>query len=98
MPWEKRNDEQRVWLVKQTQPSADYIARTIYICSTQERAMEYARRLNKRWGANCHFDENWDFVDVDNTYYFDDVHFYNVESMPIDEDLVILDEKEDIDD
>lgn len=84
----------QVYLVKQTQPSCDYDNQTIYVCSTLEKANEYAQRLNKKFGANCQFDEDWNFIDVDDSYYWDDVHFYSVESMKVDEDLIIFDEED----
>lgn len=39
-----------VYLVKQTQRSAGYIDTTIYVCSTEEKAEEYAKKLNKEYG------------------------------------------------
>lgn len=73
-----------VYLVKQKQPSSDYFDTTIYVCSTKERAIEYCRKLNKEYGKNCVFDENWDFVDenIDG-----DPHYYTWVGMEIDEPL-----------
>ena len=80
----------QVYLVKQTQPSCDYDNQTIYVCSTFERATEYARKLNKKFGQHCQFDEDWDFIDVDDSYDWDNVHFYTVESMTVDQELVLF--------
>lgn len=85
-------DKKTVWLVRQTQPVDYYENRTIYVCSTKERAVEYCRKLNKTYGYGVRFDENYDYIDYDDDYDYDNVHYYDWESMEIDEDLVLLDE------
>ena len=76
-----------VYMVKQIQPSCDYDHKTIYVCSTLARAQEYARALNKEYGKHCIFDENWDFVDCEDSVDWDLVHYYTVEFMKINEEL-----------
>lgn len=44
------NKMEYVYLVKQTQRSAGYIDTTIYVCSTEERAVEYVNKLNEEYG------------------------------------------------
>ena len=75
-----------VWLVKQTQPDEGYYETTIYVCSSFKRAQEYARTLNKEYGAHCVFDENWDFVEYDLK---GEPHYYEIEEMAVDESLYI---------
>jgi hypothetical protein len=78
-------DAIRVYLVRQTQPSADYHQQTLYVCSSKEEAQRRARELNKQYGEGCKFSEDYDFEDIDwNNYCYDDVHYYDVESMVID--------------
>lgn len=76
-----------VYLVKQTQPSEYFESRTIYVCSTEERAREYARKLNKQYGYGVKFDENYDFIDFDEKYDYDDQHYYDIEKIKVDEPL-----------
>lgn len=76
----------KVYLIKQTQETEGYFDKTIYICSTKEKAQEYCRKLNETYGYGCKFSKEWDFeYECD-----DDVHFYNWEHMEVDEDLVLL--------
>lgn len=44
------NKMEYVYLVKQTQRSEGYLNTTIYVCSTEKRAMEYAKKLNEEYG------------------------------------------------
>lgn len=74
----------KVYLVNQTQEVDNLVDKTIYVCSTCERAQEYCRKLNKEYGCGCEFDENWDLVEVLD---YDDCHYYDWESMEIDEPL-----------
>lgn len=74
----------KVYLVKQTQETDDYIDKTIYVCSTEERAMKYCQKLNKEYGCGCDFDKDWNFVDVLD---YDDCHYYDWEEMEVDEPL-----------
>lgn len=74
-----------VWLVLQTQPSSDYERETIAVFTDEEDAVSLARRLNKVYGAkNCHFDEDWDFIDYEGCY--DCCHYYEVESIELNPD------------
>lgn len=74
----------KVYLVKQTQEIDNYVDKTIYVCSTKERAMEYCQRLNQEYGCGCDFDENWNLIQVLD---YDNCHYYDWESLEIDEPL-----------
>lgn len=76
-----------VYLVRQTQPSADYIKTTLYVYTDKEKAYKVARALNKEYGENCHFTKEYDFIDVKYDVYFDDVHYYDVQAMKLNEEL-----------
>lgn len=76
-----------VYLVRQTQPRCDYINTTIYVMTDKDKAIEYARELNKEYGACCKFTDEYDFIEMDEEYYFDDVHYYDVETMKINQKL-----------
>lgn len=77
----------KVYLVKQTQPVDCYYDKTIYVCTTKEKAQEYCRKLNKRYGYAARFDENWDCMCGSDSEY---CHYYDWECMDVDENLVIL--------
>lgn len=79
-----------VYLVRQTQPIDYYDEKTIYVCSTKERAQEYCRKLNKEYGYGVKFDEDWDFVGFDDEYDYDQQHYYDWEQVEVDEDLVLI--------
>lgn len=77
-----------VYLVRQTQTNENYCEKTIYVCSTKERAVEYARKLNKQYGYGVKFDEQNDFVDfLEDSY---DLHYYDIETMVVDEELALF--------
>lgn len=76
-----------VYLVRQTQPSADYIKTTLYVYTDKEKAYKVARALNKEYGENCNFTKEYDFIDVKDDVYFDDVHYYDVQAMKLNEEL-----------
>lgn len=77
----------KVYLVKQTQPTNYHHDKTIYVCTTKEKAQEYCRKLNKEYGFAAQFDENWNLVyGVDSEH----SHYYDWECMNVDENLVIL--------
>lgn len=81
---------QMIWIVTQTQPDEGYHETAIYACSTEEKATEYARKLNKEYGAGCIFDENWDFEEVDYDGGYDEengVSYYEVQPLKVDEPL-----------
>lgn len=76
-----------VYLVKQTQEIDYFNDKTIYVCSTKERAIEYCQKLNKEYGCGCQFDDDWNFIMVDD---IDNCHYYDWEGMEVDEELVLL--------
>lgn len=79
---------ERVYLVRQTQPSADYHQQTIYVLTDEDEAKERARELNKEYGEGCKFSEDYDFEEVDwDNYCYDDVHYYDVEEMLINKPM-----------
>lgn len=84
----------KVFLVKQTQYSIDdlrqddYLRQTIYVCSTREKAEQYAKKLNKEYGDGAVFDDDNLFVEED--YDSDFHHYYDVECMVVDEPLAYL--------
>ena len=81
----------KVFLVKQTQYSydefdnSDYLRQTIYVCSTREKAEQYAKKLNKEYGDGAVFDNDNLFVEEDCSCDFH--HYYDVECMMVDEPL-----------
>ena len=77
----------KVWLVRQTQPVDYYEEKTIYVCSSKEKAVEYCRKLNEEYGYGCVFDENWDFIEPGTDY--DAIHYYDWDCMEIDKPLVL---------
>lgn len=79
-----------VYLVRQTQITSGYDEKTIYVCSTKERADEYCRKLNKEYGYGVKFNDEWDFVEFDDEYDYDQQHYYDWECMEIDEELALL--------
>lgn len=74
-------------LVNQTQPSSEYYDKTIYVLSDYNKAVEYARKLNKEYGENCEFSKEGDFIQVKDDVYFESSHFYTVESIELDKEL-----------
>lgn len=84
----------KVFLVKQTQYSIDdlcqddYLRQTIYVCSTREKAEQYAKKLNKEYGDGAVFDDDNLFVEED--CHSDFHHYYDVECMVVDEPLAYL--------
>lgn len=76
-----------VYLVRQTLPREGYQDRVVYVCSTKEKAMDYARKLNENYGYGAKFNSDFDFVEFDYDYDYDDVHYYDTETMRVDEEL-----------
>lgn len=76
-----------LYLVNKTQPSKEYYDKTICVLSDYNKAVEYARTLNKEYGENCEFSKEGDFIKVNDDVYFESAHFYTVESMELDEEL-----------
>lgn len=79
-----------VYLVRQTQITSGYDEKTIYVCSTKERAVEYCRALNKDYGYGVKFNDEWDFVEFDDEYDYDQQHYYDWECMEVDKELVLI--------
>lgn len=75
----------KVYLVKQNDYShQDY---AIYVCSTLQRAIDYAEKLNRLYATdNVHFNKQDGTVWVDDDDY-EDAHYYDVSSMELDEPL-----------
>lgn len=80
----------KVYLVRQTQIIDGYDEKTIYVCSTKEKAQEYCRKLNKEYGYGVKFNDDWDFVEFDDEYDYDQQHYYDWQCMVVDESLVML--------
>lgn len=79
------NNKKYVWLVRQTQPSADYCERTIAVYDNEQDAVNLARQLNQEYGQNCEFDDDWDYVDYDCDY--DMIHYYDTECQKVNPEL-----------
>lgn len=69
--------KQYVWAVRQTQPAEYYQDRTIAVFDNQEQAERLARSLNEQYGYGVRFDENHDYIESDDDYDYDDVHYYD---------------------
>lgn len=78
----------QVYLVRQTQPVDYHNDKTIYVCSTKEKAQEYCRKLNKEYGYGVKFNDDWDFVEFDDEYDYDHQHYYDWECMEVDKPLM----------
>ena len=72
-----------VYLVRQTQPDDNYNEKTIAVYENKETAVELARQLNKEYGHGVRFDENYDYIEDDDDYDYDLVHYYDVESQEV---------------
>ena len=73
-----------VYLINQTQPSSEYYDKTIYVLSSRTQAEKYARTLNKKYGDNCEFSKEGDFIDTSD---YECSHYYTVECIELDEKL-----------
>ena len=73
----------RVWLVNQTQPGAEYYDKTVFVYDDHDKAQAKARELNKEYGDCCDFTPDGDFIQVKDDCYFDNAHYYTVESKNI---------------
>lgn len=78
---------QKIYLVRQTQPLCGYTNVAIYACLTEEKAVQYARQLNKEYGAGATFTPEYDFIDEYATADPDSVHYYTVDALTVDEPL-----------
>lgn len=77
-----------VYLVRQTQPVDYYEQKTIYVCSTKERAQEYARKLNLEYGDGCEFTKQGDFIRQKDYVDYENVHYYDIQELELDEPFV----------
>lgn len=69
-----------VWLVRQTEPENDFQNETIGVFTDEQTAINLARKLNQKYGENCVFDNNWDFVEFN---YDGDPIYYDVDRQKI---------------
>lgn len=81
------NTNELLYMVRQTQPSACYDKTTIYIYTNEEDANRVARRLNKKYGANCEFTEEYDFIAENDNVDPDEIHYYDVEAIKLNQEL-----------
>lgn len=82
-----KQEKKFIWVVRQTQP-ADYIQdKTIAVFDNQEQADKLSRALNKEYGFGVRFDENYDYVESDDDYDYDDIHYYDWEKLEINPSL-----------
>lgn len=77
----------KVYLVKQTQEDTEYQDKTIYVCSTLDKAIDYCQELNKTYGKGCKFSEDYDFLEITD---YCTCHYYDWEAIEVDEKLFIL--------
>ena len=80
-------EKKYVYLVRQTQPVDYYDQRTIAVFDDENKALELARALNKEYGYGVRFDENHDFVDYDDDYEYDNVHYYDIDCQELNPDM-----------
>lgn len=73
----------RIYLVKQTQPSAEYYDKTIYAFANETDAIQKARELNREYGECCEFTKDGDFLQVNDDCYFEDAHYYTIEPIEL---------------
>lgn len=71
----------KIYLVKQTQPGAEYYDKTIYAFKNKADALRLTRELNREYGECCKFTKDFDFVQVNDDCYFEDAHYYTIEKI-----------------
>ena len=76
-----------LYMVRQTQPCACYDKTTIYIYTDREDANRVARQLNKEYGANCEFTEEYDFIAENDDVDPNEIHYYDVKAIKLNEEL-----------
>lgn len=81
--------EKTIYLVNETHPSGEHYDKTICILSDYNTAVNHARELNQKYGENCKFSEEGDFIFVDDDCWYEDCTFYTVESMELDEKTIL---------
>lgn len=81
------NTNKLLYMVRQTQPGAGYDKFTIYIYTNEEDANRVARQLNQKYGANCEFTEEYDFIAENDDIDYDEIHYYDVEAIELNQEL-----------
>lgn len=76
-----------VYLVRQTQPEEDYNNYTIAVYTDEQDAIALSRKLNKEYGYGVRFDENYDYVESEDDYDYDNIHYYDVDKKTINPDM-----------
>jgi hypothetical protein len=74
----------KLYLVRQTQPIDYFDQKTIAVFDNLEQAQKLARKLNKEYGCGCVFDDNWDFVELDDA---ENLHYYDIDIQELNPDL-----------
>lgn len=77
----------KVYIVRQTQPCEYIQDKTIAVFDNQEQAEKLSRALNKEYGYGVRFDENYDYIESDDDYDYDDQHYYDWVVMKVNPDL-----------
>lgn len=80
-----------IYLVLQTQPSSDYNEYPIYALDNEEQAVEYARKLNKEYAYGVVLNRKGDYLRCKKDADYDEVHFYTVLPMRLNEKLAFGD-------
>lgn len=80
----KQDEPKKLYLVRQTQPIDYYDQKTIAVFDNLEQAQKLARTLNKEYGCGCVFDDNWDFVELDDA---ENLHYYDIDEQELNPDL-----------
>lgn len=76
----------QIFLVRQTQPENDYQRETIYAMTDEYEAIEIARKLNKLYANGVILSDDGDFIEIDYDHCcIEEIHYYDVESMTINE-------------
>lgn len=74
----------KVYLVRQTQPDNYIDEKTIAVFDNFEMAQELARKLNKEYGYDCLFNDDWDLVEQGCS---DNIHYYDVDTQELNPDM-----------
>lgn len=76
----------QIFLVRQTQPENDYQREAIYAMTDKDEAIEIARKLNKLYANGVILNDDGDFIEIDYDHCcIEEIHYYDVESMTINE-------------
>ena len=82
--------ENNIYLVCQTQPLADYINYPIYALTDKDKAIEYARDLNKKYAKGVKLSDKNDFLFIlEDALELENYHYYEVIILKINEKLII---------